>query len=331
MNPFLKATIVFGVLALVGALTLGLGLLLSLDALRPNIEFEKYTVPEDSSVTVFKTDLDETDLNVVISDTATEISIEYPIKKTARGALANEISVDLADGVLSLTEKCYWYRSLFVIGDDAEITLTLPKDALLSYEIGGATSDVTLPTGLCAEDISVSLSTADVSIGSETRAQSITVALTTGDVEMGSAVVGGNVSISTTTGEITLRESLAAEHITLSSTTGDTAVAGDVLANSFKHKTSSGDLEVGGEIRVAEFTSSFSTGDLEVDGLIDAGDVRIDGRTGDVSLVLLGSREDYTASTSTSTGDNNVGSYSGGERRLEITLSTGDIYARFVK
>ena len=71
-----------------------------------------------------------------------------------------------------------------------------------------------------------------------------------------------------------------------------------------------------------------TTGDVNFNK-VDAASLDIETDTGDVEIKLAGSKLDYTITVDVDTGDTNVHNQLGGERKLRISVDTGDIYVAF--
>ena len=331
MNPILKAVIISLAFVTAGTILFGTGFILAGGFNRQEISYEKYSAKEEDAVGRIEISTDTTDVAVVISESAGEISIEYPIKTNSKnGKPLNTVEVNVTDGTLRLEEKKTITNTFFSFGDvESKITVTVPAGYMLDYAIDCTTADIQLPDGLDAGIIALSTTTGDVQLGEQTRAGVLSISATTGDIEVGATVVAETISMSVTSGNITLSNSIAAEEINLAANTGDIELNAAVTANRLEITGTTGDLEATRLIKVAYFDVELGTGDVDISGTLDAGDAKIDTTTGEICIKVLGLRDLYSIHTSTTTGDANFENGGTGERSLNITATTGSITVRF--
>lgn len=136
---------------------------------------------------------------------------------------------------------------------------------------------------------------------------SLSVRLSTGDVNAAGLAVSNGVSIKTTTGRVDCRELHAAE-LSVECTTGGIKLVG---------------VTCGGA------AARSSTGDISLVGL-DCPKIELRTSTGDISGSLTRPQSEYSVTSSTSTGKNNLPeSWRGGAGSLEASTSTGNIELSF--
>lgn len=313
MNRIARITLISLALLFIGAVICGGGLFIFAGSAMPTVEYNTYVTLEED-ISSIKINSDTADVEVVVSRQASTVSVKYPVKKNRDGEDINKISLYAVNGVLALEEEMIWHKSLFLLGDDSKITVTVPSDTVLEYDIACDTGDVILGDGLQASSATISTTTGDLSIGSCTVKDSLLVKVSTGDITL---LSGGVVR---------------AGEILLDGGTGDVRLSSDVRTNSLEIELSTGDVLINGEsIDSASIDIETATGDIRSTTPFFAKEIELDTGTGDVSIILSGERSDFSASIEVGTGDTNITSNDNGEYKLDISVETGDVTVTFKK
>ena len=287
----------------VAALIIGAPLALSGCSFGQSVEYEVYEEETAGVIESICVNAEDTDVDIVFSDAAEKMTVEYPKKTVGDGHPLNEVGISLDGGRLCLEEKrTSRLFSLFEL--DARITVTVPAGRHLNYELSVETGDVTLGDGV--------------------RANTLDVVTTTGDITLGSVVVTEIITRAATTGDVLLSGSAAAEEISVSVTTGDINLNSDVIGNRLRIVGTTSDVTASGTVKVALLSINGTTGDIFFDGVLDARVIEIDLTTGDVELDLIGFRDWYSITAESTTGDSNINGGSG-ERTVNIKSTTGDV------
>lgn len=239
------------------------------------------------------------------------------------------------------------------------------KPYFIHFDIFGAASikfriDVTLPESVATVDVatkdssivvdggrydSLSLHSANGSIRIDDAEVAAVVAKTTNSsITLDNCKVG-TADLDTTSGSIRVYESTAASidaETTNSSITFDDCKVGGLL----KAKTSNGSIRViNGEaatvdvrttnssVRIEDMKATTVTavtgnGSIKVDGL-DAFDITLTTTNSSVKGTLVGSRNDYAVTSSTTNGSNNLSNGGVGPRTLRVTTTNGSIKIEF--
>lgn len=283
-------------------------LLLAGCSLGQSVEYEVFDEDTAGAIESISIDTEETDVNILFSETAEKISVKYPEVTDGNGRPANEVKISLEGGILRLEERRT--LRLFSFFDlDERITVTVPAGRHLNnYELSVETGDVRLADGV--------------------KADTVALTATTGDITLGSAVVTEGITLTATTGDIELSGSVAAEEISISVTTGDVDLDSDILANRLRVNGTTSDVTSSGTVKTALLSVSCTTGDVSFDGVLDAKVTEIDLTTGNVGLCLIGSKDWYSITAQSTTGDCNVSGGSG-ERTVSVESTTGDVKINF--
>lgn len=291
----------------VAALIIGAPLALSGCSFGQSVEYGVYGEETAGDIESICVNTEETDVDIVFSETAEKITVEYPQKSIGGGRPMNEVDISLESGRLRLDERrVLWLFSLF--DSDERITVTVPAGRYLNYELSTEAGDVTLGEGV--------------------RANTLDVVTTTGDITLGSAVVTESITLTATTGDVLLSGYVAAEEISVSVTTGDINLNSDVIGNRLRIVGTTSDVTASGTVKVALLSINGTTGDVSFGGVLDARVIEIDLTTGDVELDLIGFRDWYSITAESTTGDSNINGGSG-ERTVNIKSTTGDVRINF--
>jgi DUF4097 and DUF4098 domain-containing protein YvlB len=286
----------------VAALIIGAPLALSGCSFGQSVEYGVYGEETAGDIESICVNTEETDVDIVFSETAEKITVEYP-RKSLGGRPLNEVDISLESGRLRLDERrVLWLFSLF--DSDERITVTVPAGRHLDYELSTEVGVGTLGDGV--------------------RANTLDVVTTTGDITLGSAVVTESITLTATTGDVLLSGYVAAEEISVSVTTGDINLNSDVIGNRLRIVGTTSDITASGTVKVALLSINGTTGDIFFDGVLDARVIEIDLTTGDVELDLIGFRDWYSITAESTTGDSNINGGSG-ERIVNIKSTTGDV------
>ena len=101
----------------------------------------------------------------------------------------------------------------------------------------------------------------------------------------------------------------------------------NVTCNNFDLEMSAGSVNVS-QVRCNMFSADLSAGSLHVKRL-ECDDIDVDLSAGSATLNIAGSKSDYTIRTDVSAGSCNVGSQSGGSKRLTVDISAGSVSINF--
>lgn len=101
----------------------------------------------------------------------------------------------------------------------------------------------------------------------------------------------------------------------------------NVTCSDFKLDMSAGAINIG-NLTCNKFVSDISAGSLNVKGL-QCGDIDLDLSAGSAKIKVVGYKYDYTILTNISAGSCNVGSQSGGNKRLTVDVSAGSVTVDF--
>ncbi|MBE5742338.1 MAG: DUF4097 domain-containing protein [Clostridiales bacterium] len=277
-----------------------------------------YETYESQSGEITGIDIDFSTADIVYQEyDGDKITVKYPIYKNKKGDKRAEVEItEDRNGILHINES------------------TTPLSLWISIYEPKATVTVNVPKGKL-EEISLHTNTGDVILGSEQteiNANFVHIYTDTGDINIKSKVnCSGRVVLYTDTGDLKVRANLIATTLTVESDTGDITFYKEIkLLNGLNVSTDTGDITINKVVASAVEIES-STGDINgINGGIDANEIEIETSTGDVKISLSGKKEDYSITTQVGTGKSNVSSYQGGNKRVEISSSTGNIEVRFI-
>ena len=138
-----------------------------------------------------------------------------------------------------------------------------------------------------------------------------------------------DVEIELTTGDLTVKN-LKADNLNIELTTGDINVSNVSINNQYIQKITTGDSQIRNlKANVAKIKAS--TGDIEFNN-IDANELYIEATTGDVEGRLNYKINEYTITSVTTTGSNNLPKYyKEGSKILNVKTTTGDVEVDFAR
>ena len=235
--------------------------------------------------------------NVTFMDAEDDsITVEYVIVKNKNGKILREAVPVLTDGVLRCVEeeKAFSFMG-FGFSGDKNIVVKVPTGKVLA--------------------VSVTVSTGDVAFdqASETRTFSA-------------------LNVQTSTGKVTIKGKTACENgFAVETTTGKVLIEGDVTCGDATITTSTGEIKVSAPFTASKTELVTTTGDIDFSASIAFDSLTVETTTGDVSLHMAGKKEQYSYNYSASTGKSNVSSFTSGNKRIDITVSTGDIELYFAE
>ena len=273
----------------------------------------EHAYEETGSVQKLSISLDTADLTVVFDEDADKISVVYYTEKNKKDKPVSDITVTEEGGTLSITQKTFWTRALFLFNfEKPKVTVTVPKERTTTLKLETDTGDIKL------------LGDARL-IGSSIEAD-------TGDIFV-EKFDTDSLMLETDTGKITLNDGYASGKIGIKVNTGDVKLAGDISADKVEVTLDTGDLEFFGTLASASLNITTDTGDVECkrDGVINAERISVNSDTGDVSIRLFGKQADYQALIETDTGDSNISSNLTGARVFNFESDTGDLTVHFTE
>ncbi len=268
----------------------------------------EYSVSTDTAISL---DVDITELVIVPSPDG-KVHLTYYESERFQYDITSEndrFSVKLIAPRFSL-------RWLFTVDfSQHPMTLAVPEDFSGSIDIKTSTGDVSVKRLSGLKVLDIDANTGDIELES-IDAESIGITVKTGSVEAERVTAEKELGIKSTTGDIEL-DTVSAEGITTESTTGSqklTALSCEVSSH------------------------TATTGSIVFERL-DSDDITLEASTGSIRGTLVGKREDYRVTSTTSTGKSNIHSDVSdslsstirpeGLRTLEVKTSTGDIYIKF--
>ena len=324
MKKFVKLLFLFsGLFIFVGAVLFGVGFLGADGKLKnlSHLTTESYYYTEKTESEIDRVTIayeSDARIHVQISDSATQISASYERLLTKSGKSAGTVTLTDDYGHLQLKETRTWKEKFRALGwyntlTKLDVNLVLPANRSYDLAIYSNTGDVILD-------------------GDIYNLRSLTIIGDTSDVYLNNANIAcsGDVRLETDTGDITIGN-LTANNLSVKTDTGDINVVGTLTAENVQATCDTGDCKISGKIVANTIAIKADTGDVKTNGnaLLDGKIIVIETDTGDVSVKLAGYILDYTILASVDTGKTNVHTQYGGERKLNITVDTGDIHVVF--
>lgn len=218
------------------------------------------------------------------------------------------------------------YIGVFVTLEAHNVTVMVPADYAGSIEVTASTGSINISRQENLNELSVNVTTGNIFI-SDSNAKSLEAAATTGKIDISDTNVEGKTEFATSTGRINLNKLAVGEDLQATTTTGGMEL-NDVTMLSAEITSTTGGLSLDG-LKADKIVIQSTTGGIRLRD-IDAMKLKIKATTGSVTGNLVGNSADYTITSSTNTGGNNLPeNWGSGERSLNINTSTGSIDIEF--
>ncbi|MGE4485322.1 MAG: DUF4097 family beta strand repeat-containing protein [Oscillospiraceae bacterium] len=217
-----------------------------------------------------------------------------------------------AGGILSINVKSdmAWYDYIQIGAYTQEMGLTVAVPAELSGDIDLLITSgdigvygITTAAGITAKCISGKIELSDV-----TAAGDVSVEIQSGDIKLSRVVSGGAVEFNILSGDITTKY-VTSKALFCTVTTGDIGISFSDLGNTDIESTSGNIL-------------------LERDA---CGDIALSAVSGDIKALITGSADDYDITARAKSGKERVPWHTGGEKRMNVQTTSGDIEIAFAE
>ncbi len=293
-NSVKRCILVASLLVLVG------GLIFTAALFNAKFDFTKLSTQKFETNTY---DLNEDFQNISISvETATvELALSSDNQSKVECFEEKEVkhSVKILDGtlIISAVDNRKWFDYIGINFNTPHVKIYLPKNEYLSLSITTATGNITLPSTLTFESLTVLGTTSNVSSYASVT-KSIDIEVTTGNVVLGSTTAN-DINLTSTTGNITVKD-VTCNNVTATNKTG-IILFKNVIANE-------------------NITASNTTGGVKLEKC-DGKNIKATTTTGNVKGTIL---TEKIFICNTTTGKVDVPQTTSGGR-CEITATTGDI------
>lgn len=186
--------------------------------------------------------------------------------------------------------------------------------------------EITLPHTFCGK-LHLTTSNARISVEDLTATQPMVLSTSNSRIVASNLNCAQDITFTTSNGRIVLDDvNVNAAHLTTSNSRielEDVFARDQIVAATSNSGISAEDTEAGGLLSL-----STSNGRVELSD-VDARELVIKTSNGSVSGSVKGKREEYTVSSSTSNGANQLGSFAGGDKTLRVVTSNASIALEF--
>ena len=139
-------------------------------------------------------------------------------------------------------------------------------------------------------------------------------------------LITGKLDIETSSGDVELKN--ITSDILIMETTSGSVEANDLSIGSITAESTSGDVELnncyGDKLLMDTVSGSVDFHKIEYS------DITLSSTSGDIEGTIVGSRQEYSISSETTSGDNNLGNYDyNGTKSLKVSTTSGDIEIDF--
>ncbi|MBQ5649351.1 MAG: DUF4097 family beta strand repeat protein [Clostridia bacterium] len=321
MNKHVIASVIGGILMILGVALLGGAVLLS--------DGEMERLGTEQWETVAHSVTEDFDKISVASDTADIVLVRAEdgncrVECYDRKRVKHSVSVENGTLCIGLEDSRRWYEyiSFFSFGKET-VTVYLPNAEYESLYVRNDTGDVEIGDAFSFGKIDIALSTGDVRCFASVKG-ALVVKASTGYITVSDTEVG-SMELRTSTGDIKASGVACAGNVSVSVSTGRVSLT-DVTCADLHTEGDTGDIRLDGVIASGSIRAERDTGDIYLDSC-DAASIKIKTDTGDVVGTIL---TDKIFAIKTSTGRVSVpDSATGGACNIET--DTGDIKIEIVK
>ncbi len=267
---------------------------------------------ENAENTLLNVSIDYQNADVVVAASDSDsLSIVYPQLQNAKGKNLTEVTVTETDEKIEIVEHMKWSWGIGWTSAKPTVTVYLPKERAYNLRLLTDNGDIRCETELSASSATLKTDNGKISVADLSCTGDLTVETDNGKISCANASIGGKASFFTDNGSISVRAFNGTGALTAETKNGKIIMEGDIAASAITVKTDNGEIRSSGTITTQNAVLKTANGD--------------------VTATFSGKQADYTAQIKTSNGEANIGNFDGGEKRLEVKTSTGDIRIFFTE
>ena len=258
-----------------------------------------------------------------------------------------EYEIDESGSKLSIKYKKIKNFSLITIGiNDTTMLVTVPKDydgklkiksssgsirmedlSLTSAEAVNTSGSIRITKCDVKDDIYTKNSSGSINFSGVTGAD-ITATNTSGGVRMENVKASGKIEVESTSGSVRFDDVKAEDNFSAKATSGSVKLE-KVKCNDLTLKSNSGSIRLNDVKAEGSLEAKNSSGGIHFDALEVGKDISLSATSGSVSGTLIGSEDDYSIISKTSSGSNNLTDSRNGSKSMDVTTTSGSIKIQF--
>ena len=156
----------------------------------------------------------------------------------------------------------------------------------------------------------------------------ITATNTSGGVRMENVKASGKIEVESSSGSVRFDDVKAEDNFSAKASSGSVKLE-KVKCNDLTLKSNSGSIRLNDVKAEGSLEAKNSSGGIHFDALEVGKDISLSATSGSVSGTLIGSEDDYSIISKTSSGSNNLTDSRNGSKSMDVTTTSGSIKIQF--
>lgn len=338
-RTFIKIFVILGLILLVAGVAVFVGGMTAGGwdfSILNTVRYTQKSYDAEGAVTSVHIEYSNAAISVEYSETAETVHIDYPVRLNERGEETAQIKITEKDGALTVIEHVDWEKNLFQwsLGNSPAVRVVLPAGQNIALDLYTQNGSVSLNAdGEALPSLDLRSNNGSISVsGTLTIAEDAAFQTDNGSVNVSGVSAAGDLTLRTSNGSMRA-ENISAANMQAKTSSGSMTLKDISATDALTAEAGAGEIELLGDITAKMLTASASAGDIAMhDGMIDAQEIAMTTELGSIEAegsAFAGAQSDYTVLVSTGLGESNVSDSVGGNRKLTLSTSTGDIRVYF--
>ena len=347
MKKATKIILITALVLILGGFALSIGTL-AIAGLPFGEEYHAYRTEHDAALSI-RTDLNSASLYIRQTDGDKIVVTCNDVENDRR------ITVTERNGVLEITYEAEpWYRDVrswvsFGVSPKYDVEIAIPKvydtakkitieaksGRVEVEEVALPSADFNVTSGFvefdevtCAGALSISTASGMIVLDKVRTAGALSIRATSGSIHLSDIKCGGDLSIDGTSGSLRLETIWVGGSLMAGRTSGTITGEAITCKGDLLLQTNSGAIHVD-DASAASLQARATSGSLKFEDLM-ANDIHLETTSGAIRATIKGKMSDYTITSSTTSGSNNLPEYqTGAEKTLVAKATSGSIKVKF--
>ena len=313
-----------GLIALLGAALLGVGLLMLRGSSVERRGFSTTSFKERvfESNTVKDIEIKESYESVIIEKGDTDkLTIRYYVPENE-----DNVSVSENNGLVKFERKKTKINNYLSINmQDTSTVVTLPKDYKGTVDASATSGTVRIKDIQC-EDLAVTTSSGSIQLENVVSDKSAEIVVTSGAIKISSLTASNDVSVTALSGSIGI-ENITCNNLGVEDTSGSVKVA-NATGKTASFEASSGSTELDNVSFDDKVNISASSGSIHFEAL-KSNNISAEASSGSIKGTIAGKQSEYSVISKTSSGSCNLENTREGNKILDVKTTSGSINVSF--
>lgn len=313
-----------GLIALLGAALLGVGLLMLRGSSVERRGFSTTSFKERifESNTVKDIEIKESYESVIIEKGDTDkLTIRYFVPENE-----DNVSISENNGLVNFERKKTKINiNLSINMQDTSTVVTLPKDFKGTVDASATSGTVRIKDIQC-EDLAVTTSSGSIQLENVVSDKSAEIVVTSGAIKISSLAVSNDVSVTALSGSIGI-ENITCNNLGVEDTSGSVTVA-NATGKTASFEASSGSTKLDNVSFDDKVNISASSGSIHFEAL-KSNNISAEASSGSIKGTIAGKQSEYSVISKTSSGSCNLENTREGNKTLDVKTTSGSINVSF--